>query len=209
VVKGVTYKGGPIFGGSYGTMPEGTEVIARVDVSGYAIGYLNNQSPGSTKGWDASINVVAYKPDENTGRLVLNSSHPEYAESGEVLDFMSAVMQYTLEGARPLPALKGTLQNGNPTQAHWIGDRQYHRWQFELPAGVERLTILLEGEQANVDLYLNPGCPAHRFQSTAQAEGSTSEIALHQPQPGTWHLSAYGSHQLLNGAEYSLDVRWE
>ena len=209
VVKNVIYMGGPLFGGQYGSIPPGTELIGRVDVSGYFIGYLHYQSPDSTKSWDASTNIIAYKQDENSGRLVLNSSHPEYAEEGEVLDFMAAAMQYTLEGARSLPALKGTLQSDVPMEAQPVGDRQYHRWLLELPEGVGRLVISLENPSQDVDLYLNHACPANRLQSQYQAEGLSEEMVVDQPAPGQWHLSVYGNHDFANGVDYLLAARWE
>jgi hypothetical protein len=214
VVKNVS-SGAPAFGEPYGTIPEGTELLGKVDVSGYEIGYLHNTSPARTRGWHNRWVLIAYKTDQQSGRMVLSAGHPEYGKTNEHKEFTAAIYQYAMDGGQQIPDLKGTLENGIPVDMSGaqeaVGDRQYHRYTFNLPQDVNELVITAEGLTDNVDLFLNPECPAHDENAAHRAvnpDGPDETILVEDPAAGEWHLSVYGNHDTRNGAGYLLTASW-
>jgi hypothetical protein len=167
------------------------------------------------KQWQDSASVIAWKKDDQSGRLVINASHPEYTEEGETLEFMAAVLEYAMEGGRSIPPLKATLENGTSVDMSGpqstVGDGQIHRFLIQLPDNVTQLVIQARNLSHNVDLYLNSQCPAHsqRALYTATEEmGDSEEIVVERPEEGDWHLSVVGNHTHANGAPYLLTASW-
>jgi hypothetical protein len=213
VVKNVE-GGAPSFGDRYGTRPPGTEWLGKADISGYNLGYLHYSNPDikeKEEGWM----LIAYKTDQNSGRLVLSSGHPEYSKEPEVMDLTAAIYEYSLDGTRPIPRLKGELENGvlvdMSSEESAVGDKQYHRWMINLPQDVSELVIRVEGLTQDANLYLNEDCPAHRHNAQHRAENPGSlaeEIVVENPACGPWHLSVYGNHDQGNGTPYVLTATW-
>ncbi len=170
--------------------------------------------PGTTAlhGW---YNMLAYKPDEESGRVVVICSHPEGSESGEKLDLTAAIIQYALDGlGEPWPE-KGALANGEPIEVNGggelLGDLQYHYWTVDLPAGTERATFTLDGLSEDCDLFASQGERPDRlsYGRSSTAAGFAEEIIeLDEPEPGTWYLGVYGAHDVLDGVEYELTATW-
>lgn len=197
LISDIHHQGGPYFKAS-SVDPQGTEYIGKVTSIG---GRLKN-----------SPYLLSYKPaDSNSGRLVIQPSHPEYAKSGSQAKLMAAILQYSMDGNREIPQLKGQLENNlerRMTSADQrIGEAQYHRWTIEVPSSVRRLTISLGGLTQNADLYVAFSCPSHEraydYKST-NASSREEVIEIDNPAAGTWHISVLGNHAVANGTSYVL-----
>ena len=200
---------------------EDTEVLATYD------------SPGKKPHAGAAIWAYKIKPDE--GRIVNIGSHPEGISEGERLELTEACFLYALDGVGQ-PAIKGTLldeevwvmdkSTADKDPAHTrIGDRQYHHFRLEVPAGGCRVTLSLAGEQGiDYSLYLSQTGSAfaaeaefgdnsagHRKTLVRRlAAGSwyvsvecrsTVEVAQH---PDESHYVYSGDTRVLNGVRYQL-----
>jgi hypothetical protein len=171
---------GPVFRTTY-QHPDGTEFLGAITSS------IGRGTPY----------VIAYKESEETGRVVINPSHPEYASSGERLHLTAAMMLYALDGAQQAPDLKGELCFGQETRGI-IGDGQYHRYTLAVPDGVERLAFSLIGD---ADLFVQ----YEGFAYAGSSLTSGNEILI-DAVPGLWHISVFGDHTILNGSAYVLSV---
>ena len=178
--------------------------------------YLGIVDDPGTSALHSYYNIMAYKGSDETGRVVVTCSHPESHSSGEQLDLTSAILQYALDGLGTPWAAKGELFADEPatmTADHQrLGDRQYHFWELNLPHGVERVELALDGMDTDGDLYASHGTPPDRLDHDAAAEGPGTEadrIVLDAPESGAWHVAVYGAHDQLNGSSYTLTAHWE
>jgi hypothetical protein len=193
----------------------GTEALASYDYSG---------TP------DGELSTWAYKKDESSGRIVVCGSHPELAKSGEARDFHAAMFLYALDGLGE-PRIKGKLALGqkrlmdkstgdnDPDYAR-IGDKQYHHFTVQVPAGTRQLMIELDADDRyDLNLYANRRGLA--FESQADYSSADGALSIRRPAPGTWyvgvecattvtatgngaHCSYTGDLTVLNGVAYGI-----
>jgi MYXO-CTERM domain-containing protein len=169
-----------------------------------------------TSSLDGYYNIMAYKDDEETGRVVVTCSHPEGRSEGEQLELTAAILRYALEGlGDPWPA-KGALDNGVPVEMtdadERIGDGQYHAWSVELPEGVATAEFRLDGLSDDCDLYASLDSRPDRlaYDAVSSTPGTAAEaILLTEPEPGPWVVAVYGAHERLNGSAYRVSASWE
>jgi len=165
---------------------------------------------GTSTGLRDTPYYVSYKGSEDTGRAITQPSHPEFKKSGSQLYLMAAMVTYAMEGTG-IPDLKGALiTNEFVTMGgteEKLGDQQYHRWTVEVSEDTAVLDISLDGLGGNVDLYVQYDSMANSqsYLYKSIRAGSLSErIQINNPQAGTYHVSAYGNHEVLNGVAYTL-----
>lgn len=170
-------------------LPAGAEVLARYDFR--FDDKVHNQP-----------SVVAYKPSEKTGRMVLCGSHPEEVINGERRDLAAAMIQYAIDGIG-LTKLKGTLENGverkmdkysyeNKPDYARIGDLQYHHFTVDIPKGARDVTFTLQGaDGSNLMLALSKTTYAYEDCADLRSTltGAHHEFCLNNLQPGTWYVT--------------------
>lgn len=208
-----------------GNLPDGTEVLARFD---YPARKDVHQQPLA---W-------AYKQDERTGRVVMESSHPEEVSKGERLAFTESLIGYACDGVGVVP-LKGVLANGEPCvmdrqtweddPAHTrIGDLQCHHFAVYVPADAVQVRFTVESD-ADCDLLLRLRRDGYAFPSREDyaTDGSCAwqQLAFDTLASGVWYVSvqclttvtvtntdygqAYsGRTDVLNGMPYTITVSW-
>ncbi|MBN1947747.1 MAG: pre-peptidase C-terminal domain-containing protein [Bradymonadales bacterium] len=224
-VADVRHNGGGYAEESHPEWPVGTEILARYDYTGRSM--------------HQQVSCLAYKADEQSGRLVIIGSHPEGITSGERLDLMAAMISYALDGQGE-PQVKGELEHGvwRVMDRWWedddpaftrIGDRQVHHFQLDVPWGATELTVNLQGEEGfDLDLYAALGGLA--FASTADAAstspGAEELIGIVDPEAGTWYVGVEclttvastvgdgyhvysGNLDVLDGVAYSIRAELE
>jgi hypothetical protein len=204
--------------------PAETEVLLRYNYSSKSM----HQQPSC---W-------AYKTGNNSGRVCVTGSHPESETGGERLQLMAAMIQYALDGQGAVQ-VKGALDNGltrymdkatadNDPGYTKIGDKQYHHFQVDIPAGTSELAIILDGDTGyDLNLYAHPGTFA--FNSVADykqvSAGGYKSLYISNPSEGAWYIAVEcattvnaenqtwgyqysGSLGVLNGVPYSITASW-
>ena len=209
--------------------PEGTEILARYNHGDRKLKRELNGQPA----------IWAYKADDFTGRVIACGSHPESVLFGERNQLMAAMEQYAMEG-NGLPRVKAELTPGevrvmnkfthdaDPAFTR-IGDKQYHHFTVEVPAGTDSLLIELApvGGAKDYDIWLlaNPGDFAFLGEAAFVNVdyGVSKHIGIKSPKAGTLYISVYcnttvtaettaygvqytGRTDVLNGAPYKLKV---
>lgn len=217
-------------GGGF-TMPQdmertpGAEVLLRYD---YPKKKMHNQ-----------ISAWAWKENASTGRVVLCGSHPEGVTSGERLHLFSAFLKYAMDGLGA-PTVKANLKMGEPRRMDRcthdvmpsftrIGDRQYHHFTVDVPAGLDTLKICLSSVKgwADFDLCLAAGYDGFAFLDKAEYEdislGVDKVLAIPAPKAGKLYISVFcgttveavetkygtqyeGRVEVLNGVPYIIKV---
>ena len=201
-VSNLYHSGGCRLDTTYYPLPKGTELIGK------------NHAP-KLKALHGYHNILAYKKDNKTGRLVLVCSHPEGYKGGERRDLMAAILSYALDGmGAPMPA-KGALANGTPVTmtgaTQRVGDGQYHHWTLTLTQPVVGFTLGLDQLTAPVDLYLGRDARTTRKVHLKKDELQGNEprrITLPSLAAGSYHVGVRGAHQVKNGAPYRLRASW-
>ena len=177
----------------------------------------------------------AYKPDDQTGRIVVIGSHPEFEQTGEVFDLAQAMLLYALDGIGS-PIVKADLTNGETRTMDLfaedslpeytrIGDKQYHHFTLTVPTEAKSLSIELDGEDGyDFKLYANPGDFAFENESliTSIDEGSDHTMAISLTETGTWYIGVecattissagviyWGQTEVLNGIAYTITATWD
>ena len=213
--------------------PEGTEILARYEVTGRDL-KLKRDIQGLPAIW-------AYKADDHTGRVLLCGSHPEFVGSGEKLDLMLSMVKYAMEGT-VAPRLKGVLLNGQKREMYRktrdndpdftaVGDRQYHHFTVDVPHDADTLRIILKPKPGtvNFDLFLlaQPNEYAYLETATYKHAGAGCDKTLIIPNPPAGRLfvsvfcnttvestqTPYGTQysgrlDVLNGVPYSIQAEW-
>ena len=206
-------------------VPEGTEILASFD---YPAKKEIHKQPSA---W-------AYKRDSRTGRLVLESSHPEEASKGERLDFTKAMICYALDGLGTV-SIKGLLANGEPRVMDMdsrdgdpdhtrIGDRQCHHFAVRVPEGASDIRLAVESP-VDCDLQLRLRCAGYAFPTkedfASEGIGAKQTLSFDTLEAGVWYVSVqclttvtvvqtdYGQEytgrtDVLNGFPYTITVSW-
>ncbi len=212
-------------------IPEGTEILTRYIYDTVAVN-SKSQIHNEVASW-------AWKENDLSGRVVVTGSHPEDVISGERLEYMAAMLLYAMDG-NGQATVKGELVPGQVREMNRttkdndpaytaVGDRQYHHFTIEIPAGTRCAEIVLEGyegmEDFDLTLLANKGGFAFHKSSDAMnlSRGTSKTLALESPAPGKWYISVfcettvnsrmgkygteyYGRTDVLNGVPYSLKV---
>ena len=196
-VTEVYHNGGcSAYGDKDGNLPKGTEPLA----------YYKYEDTEKVK-IDGRVSVWAYKPGEQSGRVVMCGSHPEGVAEGERLEFMSSMLLYAMDG-NAKPQLKGELKAGEWREMNKrtedespkftrIGDRQYHHFVIDVPRGCKRAVISLDGyeDAKKFDLTLCAKRGDFAFHDNTLhknvARGCKKELVLERPKAGKWYVSVY------------------
>ena len=182
--------------------------------------------------------VIAYKPNCFTGRACPIGGHPERIPSGETYKLMESIVRYTLDGQGCAKA-KGILVNGEMRKmtkstededpAHTkIGDKQCHHFAFSLPKKARNIVVRLESlEDYELSLRLANGTFAFKEDAQYASEGKSlvKELRFDELEAGTWYIGvqcestvmatetpthvAYENTGILNGAPYTISVKWD
>ena len=186
------------------------------------------------------VSAWGWKENEQTGRIVICGSHPEAVTSGERLHLFSAFVKYAMDGTG-CPVSKGELKLGEPRSMDKstrdndpaytkIGDRQYHHFTVEVPAGKDSLEIKLSSVKGwtNFDFCLFADYNGFAFKDEAAYEelslGVDKSIKIAAPKEGKLYISVYcattvtavdtpygeqytGRLDVLNGVPYVLTVK--
>lgn len=209
----------------------GTEILLRYDF------------PKFKSGKDAKMHrqpsAWAWKENDVTGRIVLCGSHPEGVVSGERLHLYCAFLKYALDG-NGAPELKAALNLGEARKMDKcthdddpaftkIGDKQYHHFTVDVPAGKDSLTISLANVKGwtNFDLYLFAKYDGFAFSDDCQYEditlGVDKTLKIAAPKAGKLYISVFcdttveaaetsygtqysGRVDVLNGVPYVIRV---
>ena len=209
--------------------PEGTEILARYNHGDRKLKRDLNGMPA----------IWAYKADDLTGRVIACGSHPESVLYGERNQLMAAMEQYAMEG-NGVARVKAALTPGearvmskfshdaDPAFTR-IGDKQYHHFTVEVPAGTDSLVIELApvGAATNYDLWLLANPNDFAFLGEAAYVnvdyGVSKHIGIANPKAGRLYISVYcnttvdtittawgvqyvGRTDVLNGVPYKLKV---
>lgn len=216
------YQNGGPYANEARDWPPETEVLLRYDT----IGITAHEKASA---W-------AWKEHDSTGRVVVVGSHPEGWPFGERLRLMKAILQLALDGVGSA-RVKGMLANGetrvmnqptggNPEFAK-VGDRQYHHFAIDVPAGVHGLEVALDGDDSfHLNLYLRRDSFAFRSRAgfADTNVGADKRIYVPAPLSGRWFVGVecattvetYGDSiffyrgrtDVLNGAAYSITASW-
>lgn len=212
-------------------IPDGTEILMRYIYDTVSVN-SKSQIHNEVASW-------AWKEGDLQGRVVVTGSHPEDVISGERLEYMASMLLYAMDG-NGLPTVKGELVPGQVRQMckgtkdndpafTVVGDRQYHHFTVEIPAGTKRAEISLGGYEGkeDFDLTLLANCGDFAFHKSSDAmnlsKGVSKTLVLDNPTPGKWYISVfcettvnskmgrygteyYGRTDVLNGVPYSLKV---
>lgn len=179
-------------------IPEGTEPLLRVDW---------DLPPKIGPSIDNQVCCWAYKANENAGRVILMSSHPEAVSTGERLHLMSAFFQYAMDGNGAV-VVKGELEPGQVREMNKstedkeplftkIGDRQYHHFTVEIPKRTKKATIILEGYKGADDFDLTLAALEGDFAFHNKTNiknvslGCNKALVLEKPQAGKWYISVF------------------
>ena len=202
-------------GGYAGSLPAGTEVLARYD---YPDQSSTHRKPA----------VWAFKESERTGRVIMDGGHPEEISTGERMHLTAAMILYAMEG-QGLTTLKSVLRNGQERDMTAsdarIGDLQCHHFAFRVPEDAGAVDIAVSSTGA-YDWVLSLSRDGFAYRDTAEYVSDSAELHLDALPAGLWYLSVRcmttvtvtetetgqeysGRTDILNGAPYSVRVSWE
>lgn len=214
-------------GGGYPVrLPMGTEVLARYDFS--------KKSSVHKK-----PSIWAYKKSSQSGRTIMEGSHPEEVLDGERRDLTAAMMLYAMEGGGTA-SLKGYLKNGrervmdknttdqDPAYTR-IGDLQTHHFVTYIPSDARNIRLeLSSSSKCDFALMMNQG--TYAFSDVAEyrsaVPGANQDLSFPTIREGLWFIAvqclttvtvtetdygqAYsGKTEVLNGVPYTISISWE
>lgn len=213
-------------GGGYpASIPVGTEILARYD-------YPDKEDV------HCQPSAWAYKPCSESGRIIMEGSHPEEVKTGERRDFTAAMLRYAVDGVGQT-TVKGLLKNGEPwvmdkktedgDPLHtMIGDMQYHHFVVNVPSDVKDITISLTSS-ADCDLQLLACTDTYAYADVAEykseSTGANQQIVIPCPLAGLWYIAVRslttvtstdvplgqeytGRTDVLNGVPYTITASW-
>ncbi len=202
--------------------PEGTEILARYDIKG-----RTDLKP--LRDIQMQPAIWAWKANEQSGRVILCGSHPEFVKDGERRDLEQTLFQYAMEG-NGQPTLKAELLSGQKRQMYCstadrhpaftrIGDRQYHHFAVQVPKDAAKVTLKLQPKEGwnNFDLFLMARYDEFAYLDNATYKstepGAEQTITIENPPKGTLYLSVFcnttvDAHQTVYGTQYTgrIDV---
>ena len=183
--------------------------------------------------------IWAYKSHEQSGRLVLEGSHPEEVSSGERRDLTAAMILYAMDGVGTV-SIKGFLENGkmrmmdkktednNPLFTK-IGDLQCHHFAVIIPPNARNILLKVESD-VDCDLALMMSRDTFAFPETADfcsSDGNPcQQLSFQTMEEGLWYISVqclttvttteteYGQEytgriDVLNGVPYQIKISWD
>ncbi len=208
--------GGFAYYGEGCIIPEGTEPLLK---------YIYDTVSKDVKAYQMhdQVSTWAYKQNENTGRIVVTGSHPEKGVTGEILEFMAAMVRYALDGTGNV-TVKGELQPGQLREMNKkttdndplftrIGDRQYHHFTVNVPKGAKQVAIYLNGykDEDNFDLTICAKEGSFAFYDNTEYKnvdlGCSKKLIINNPAEGVLYVSVFcettvESHFGKYGSEY-------
>lgn len=174
----------------------GTEYLAAFENGGYDV----------MRGHCA---VMAYRdPSLVGGRLVVTPAHPEVKTPG----FVQAMCAYSMRHSYALP--KKRIEIGQSVKGV-SGDLQNQYYEIPVGENVRRLTVSLTELDGNCRLILKFGEPPREkkvpapVKSGAQKKYKDVKENLSISKPGIVFALVHGSHDIENGANYTLSVTAE
>lgn len=213
--------------GGYPTgFPMGTEVLARYD--------FPKKSSVHKK-----PSIWAYKKSLQSGRVIMEGSHPEEVPDGERRDLTAAMMLYAMEGGGTA-ILKGYLKNGrervmdknttdNDPAFTRIGDLQTHHFAAYIPSNARNIRIELSGSSdCDFALMMNQGTYAFSDEAEYRSSvpGARQQLSFPTLREGLWFIAVQclttvtvketdygqeygGKTEVLNGVPYTISISWE
>ena len=159
------------------------------------------------KSIDKEISVLAYKPNEKSGRMVVTGSHPELPVTGERLQLFTSMFHYALDG-NGVPQVKAALTSGEPRKMvkgtkdndpafTRIGDKQFHHFTIDVPKGTKVVSVKLESVKgySNYDLFLYAAPGKFAFNDVARwfdvTKGIDKVMVIKNPKAGKLYISVY------------------
>lgn len=213
-------------GGYPSDFPLRTEILARYD---YPKNGKVHKKPS----------IWSYKRSQQSGRVVLEGSHPEEVSDGERRDLTAAMMLYAMDGVGAVN-VKGFLKNGevrimdkkssdnNPAYT-CIGDLQTHHFAAYIPSDARNIHVELEGSD-DCDFALMMSQDSYAFFDTAEYRSSIPGVKQRLSFPtireGIWFIAVQclttvtvketdygqeyrGNLEVLNGIPYRISISWE
>ena len=206
-------------------LPAGTEVLARYDYPSKSDVHMQPC-------------IWSYKVGQETGRVILEGSHPEEVSNGERMRLTATMIQYAMEGVGST-SIKGFLQNGetrymnkttedNDPLFTKIGDLQCHHFAVTIPENAFNIKVCVESD-SDCDLslmmchetYAYPDCADY----ISSNKGSCQQLSFPVLDAGLWFVCVkcmttvevsttdYGQSYndkvgVLNGIPYQIVVSW-
>ena len=213
-------------GGYPAGLPKGTEVLARYD--------FPKKSSVHKK-----PSVWAYKKSPQSGRVIMEGSHPEEVPDGERRDLTAAMMLYAMEGGGTA-SLKGYLKNGrerimnknstdNDPAFTRIGDLQTHHFVAYIPSDARNIRVELNSS-SKCDFALMMNQETYAFSDVAEYRssipGAKQQLSFPSVREGFWFIAVQclttvtvketdygqeygGKTEVLNGVPYKIMISWE
>lgn len=213
-------------GGYPAEFPLRTEILARYD---YPKKGAVHRKPS----------IWAYKKNLQSGRVIMEGSHPEEVKDGERRDLTAAMMLYAMDGVG-VATLKGYLKNGearvmdkktsdnNPAYTR-IGDLQTHHFATYIPPDARNIRVeVSSNSKCDLALMMNQGTYAFSDDSEYRSTESGSDQLLFFPsiREGFWFVSVkcltsvavkevdygqeyVGNLEVLNGIPYQIRISWD
>lgn len=183
--------------------------------------------------------IWAYKKNPQSGRVVLEGSHPEEVSDGERRDLTAAMMLYAMDGGGMVP-LKGFLKNGaervmdkkttdkDPAFTR-IGDLQTHHFAAYIPSDAKNVRLeVSSSSKCDLALMMNQG--TYAFSDVAEYRSADSgpkqQLFFPSIREGLWFVAVQclttvtvketdygqeygGNKEVLNGIPYRISISWE
>ena len=183
--------------------------------------------------------IWAYKKNNQSGRIIMEGSHPEEVKDGERRDLTAAMMLYAMDGVG-VATLKGYLKNGearvmdkitsdnNPAYTR-IGDLQTHHFATYIPTNARNIQVKVNSHsKCNLALMMNQG--TYAFSDVAkyrsQISGANQQLSFPSIPEGFWFIAVQclttvkvketdygqeyvGNLEVLNGIPYQISITWE
>lgn len=183
--------------------------------------------------------IWAYKKNNQSGRIIMEGSHPEEVKDGERRDLTAAMMLYAMDGVG-VATLKGYLKNGearvmdkktsdnNPAYTR-IGDLQTHHFAAYIPSDARNIQVELSSS-SKCDFALMMNQETYAFSDVAEyrsaVPGAKQQLSFPSIREGFWFIAVQclttvtvketdygqeyiGKTEVLNGVPYKISISWE
>ena len=183
--------------------------------------------------------IWAYKKNHQSGRIIMEGSHPEEVKDGERRDLTAAMMLYAMDGVG-VATLKGYLKNGearvmdkktsdnNPAYTR-IGDLQTHHFAAYIPSNARNIRVeLSSSSKCDFALMMNQGTYAFSDEAEYRSvvPGAKQQLSFPFIREGFWFIAVQcltsvtvketdygqeysGKTEVLNGVPYKIKISWE